>query len=431
MAIKIGQPAFLQDPTNPLSSEVLDLERQKRMAELLTQKGMETPQGQIVGGRFVKPSWSQYANQMLSAYLGGAESRDVAKQQQELANKLRQAEAKDLQGFIEAGRSAPEQTVYGAGVEGPTMTVTPEVKPDYRKQLAIALSSQSPTVRALGTEMLKQSITPTKVGPDESLVVRDFLGGGAITPIITGAPKLGQELRDAARQARLDITKVDQWTDADWARVRKIEADIAAGKRPVTNVMVNTAKDISAQVGDIAKESKIQATGAVQTADAANRIIQAVDSKNLISGPGAGVRLKGAQIAEVLGLGGDTTSDKISNSRQAVQGLAQLTLQGRKQMRGEGAITESESKLAERAMSGDLDFTASEIRQLAEAAKRSAKFTYSQHQNIIKTMQNNPDAKSLVPYFDVPVDIDIFNARPVGGQSATRTKADQILQGKP
>ena len=138
-----------------------------------------------------------------------------------------------------------------------------------------------------------------------------------------------------------------------------------------------------------------------------------------------------AQIADAIGAGGNTTADKIANSRQAVQGLAQLTLQGRKQMRGEGAITESEGKLAERAMSGDLNFTAAEIRQLAEAAKRSAKFTYNQHQNIINTMQNNPDAKGLVPYFQVPADADIFNPRPVGGQSATRTKADQILQGKP
>ena len=46
-------------------------------------------------------------------------------------------------------------------------------------------------------------------------------------------------------------------------------------------------------------------------------------------------------------------------------------------------------------------------------------------------MQNNPDAKGLVPYFQVPADVNIFNATPVGGQSATRTKADQILQGKP
>jgi hypothetical protein len=30
----------------------------------------------------------------------------------------------------------------------------------------------------------------------------------------------------------------------------------------------------------------------------------------------------------------------------------------------------------------------------------------------------------------VPADADIFNAKPVGGQSSNRTKADQIIQGK-
>ena len=321
--------------------------------------------------------------------------------------------------FIQAGQTVPSQTAYGAGEEGPTMTITPEQKPDYAKQLAIALNSQSPTVRALGTEMLKQSITPQKVGADESLVVRDIFGGGGYTPIAKGAEKLPTEYKEYQKAVEGGF----KGSFFDYQQALK--------RAGAPSVSVNTAKDISAQVGDIAKESRVQAAGAVQTADAANRIIQAVDSKNLISGPGANVRLQAAQIADAIGAGGNTTADKIANSRQAVQGLAQLTLQGRKQMRGEGAITESEGKLAERAMSGDLNFTAAEIRQLAEAAKRSAKFTYNQHQNIINTMQNNPDAKGLVPYFQVPADADIFNPRPVGGQSATRTKADQILQGKP
>jgi hypothetical protein len=112
-----------------------------------------------------------------------------------------------------------------------------------------------------------------------------------------------------------------------------------------------------------------------------------------------------------------------------MQGLAQLTLQGRKQMRGEGAITQSEGELAQRAMSGDINFTKGEIRQLAEAAKRSAKFQYDMHQNIINTMRADPSTKGLIPYFDVPTDINIFNPKAVGAQSNTRNEADAIIGG--
>ena len=290
--------------------------------------------------------------------------------------------------------------------------------PNTQLALARALSAQTPTGRALLPSVMERAMPKDFDLTEGQIRYRINPETGKPEQIAAGGEKLPTEYKEYIKAQEGGF----QGTFFDYQNALK--------RAGAPNVSVNTAKDISSQVGDIAKESRVQATGAVQTADAANRIIQAVDSKNLITGPGANIRLQGAQIADAIGAGGNTTADKIANSRQAVQGLAQLTLQGRKQMRGEGAITESESKLAERAMSGDLSFTAAEIRQLAEAAKRSAKFTYNQHQNIINTMQNNPDAKGLVPYFQVPADADMFNAKPVGGQSSNRTKADQIIQGK-
>jgi len=80
-------------------------------------------------------------------------------------------------------------------------------------------------------------------------------------------------------------------------------------------------------------------------------------------------------------------------------------------------------------MSGEINFTAGEIRQLAEAAKRSAKFQYDMHQNIINTMRADPSTRGLIPYFDVPADTSIFNPRAVGSQSQTRSEADAIIGG--
>ena len=372
--------------TNP---EILGLQRQRQLADLLTGQAFNQPQGQMISGHYVKPSALQQALPMINAAIGGLTNANLDTKQQELAAALRGKQQEAVNQYANA-KTAQEKF---AAANNP-------YAPQWLQQA--------------GAEMLK----PQKLGEGETINQLN-LGTGQYTPLAQGGEKLPTEYKEYLKAKEGGF----QGSFFDYQQALK--------RAGAPSVSVNTAKDISAQVGDIAKESRVQAAGAVQTADAANRIIQAVDSKNLISGPGANVRLQAAQIADAIGAGGNTTADKIANSRQAIQGLAQLTLQGRKQMRGEGAITESEGKLAERAMSGDLNFTAAEIRQLAEAAKRSAKFTYNQHQNIINTMQNNPEAKGLVPYFQVPADADIFNPRPVGGQSATRTKADQILQGKP
>lgn len=169
-----------------------------------------------------------------------------------------------------------------------------------------------------------------------------------------------------------------------------------------TNIINQMGKSIAGEVGPMMKEAQAIAQAAVKTEDSANRITQAIDSNKLFTGTGANVRLGAAQIANTLGFGGETLQDKIGNTRQAMQGLAELTLQGRQQMRGQGAITESESKLAERAISGDISFTPTEIKQLANAAKRSSEYTYGTYQSKIGEMSKNPDTAALVPYYQVP-----------------------------
>ena len=146
-------------------------------------------------------------------------------------------------------------------------------------------------------------------------------------------------------------------------------------------------------------------------------------SNNIFTGAGANQKLQLAQVGQMLGVTGDTAEQKIGNTRQAIQGLAQLTLQGRKQMRGEGAITESEGSLAQRAMSGDVSLTAAEIKQLANAAKRSAKFTYDQHQSMMGALAK--DSPNSIPYYQIEVNPSIFG--PIGGSSPTRDKADAII----
>jgi hypothetical protein len=408
----MAQPIYL-DP------ELQGIERERKLAQALQQRGMQTPQGQMVSGRFVAPSFTQYLANAFDTYSGGQRMEEAEKKSQAYANALRNQSMQDLQAYGQAVSGRPEQTVYGAGMEGPTMDVTPAVAPDYNKGLGILMGSKSPQSQALAQALLADQ-AKTLVLPEGATAIRGSLGGvGGQT--IEGAPKEPTEYKE--------YVKASDPRNPNSFKGSFFEYQQALKKAGASTQTMNTGKDFSGQVGDIGKESKVTAMGAVQTADAANRIIQAVDSNKLFTGVGANQRLTAAQLADGLGLGGKDTTQKINNSRQAMQGLAQLTLQGRKQMRGEGAITQSESELAERAMSGEINFTAGEIRQLAEAAKRSAKFQYDMHQNIINTMRADPSTRGLIPYFDVPADTSIFNPRAVGSQSQTRSEADAIIGG--
>lgn len=162
------------------------------------------------------------------------------------------------------------------------------------------------------------------------------------------------------------------------------EAASAAGRQA-------TASSIGGKAGELLKESSDAANSATQSVASAQRMVQALDSNKVLTGPTASLRLKGLQIASVLGMQGKDDAEKIANTRQAVQEMAKLTLEGRKQMSGQGAITNQESALAEKATSGSIDdLTAPEIRQLAQAAERTGRWKYAQHEAKMNAMSQDP-----------------------------------------
>lgn len=182
-----------------------------------------------------------------------------------------------------------------------------------------------------------------------------------------------------------------------------VKRDIAKSGASNTSVKVENkmGESLAKEVGGIMSDSAGIANGAAQQIDAAQRIVKAVDSNKILAGPGATFRLRGAQIGQMLGVGGKDSGEVIANTRGVIRGLAEMTLQGRKQMRGQGAITESESGLAERAISGNIDdLTASEIKQLAQASERAARHQYAQHQRKMETVRNNPSTASIAPFYE-------------------------------
>ena len=172
-----------------------------------------------------------------------------------------------------------------------------------------------------------------------------------------------------------------------------------------TNVKIENkmGEGIAAQIGPMMKDSVDIATGAVKQVDAAKRVVGAIDSGKIIAGPFAGGRVTLAQMGQALGVGGADAKEQLANTRQVIRGLAEMTLQGRSQMKGQGAITESEGLLAERANSGKIeDLTIPEIKQLALASDRAARFAYAEHERKYQEMLKNPTTSSLATYYQGP-----------------------------
>jgi hypothetical protein len=409
--------------------------RQQKMAEMLMQQGMQQPQSQMVGGRYVAPSLTQNLAQLANVYMGQRGIEKANQAQIDLAKAIRQGETEALADFEKIRRGTP--AVEG-GIYGPDNTLTMQTTPDmigpqgeltsqYRRVAPVA--GVAPNVPAAYANLYanpkasqrqrdfafsKMTEGPIKVGPEDVL-----LEAGTYKPLYQGAGKQPDVIKYAIAVGRLPADP-KSWTAEQAAYAKQlVESKTSAGanKFDFSNMLGKSVSDVAPML----VASKTATSGAIQQADAANRIIQSLDTNKIFTGAGANQKLQLAQIGQMLGVTGNKTEEIVANTRQAIQGLAQLTLQGRKQMRGEGAITESEGALAQRAMSGDVSLTAGELRILANAAKRSAKFTYDQHQSMMSALAK--DSPNSVPYYQLEVNPSIF------GESTTdvRKKADEII----
>lgn len=175
----------------------------------------------------------------------------------------------------------------------------------------------------------------------------------------------------------------------------------SAAGAPSIRVENKTGDSLAAQIGPMLKESSEAASGARKQLSAADQIDNALATNKIFTGPMANVKMTAAQWATDLGVGGKDDAEKVANTREAIQGLANLTLQGRQQMRGQGAITESESKLAERALSGDVTLTPVELGVLTNAARRSANYQMGEHQRKVELVRQNPNYGALADFYDM------------------------------
>jgi len=202
----------------------------------------------------------------------------------------------------------------------------------------------------------------------------------------------------------LDVNTDEQYTyitGTDGKQTRKLYSggvDRSTSNVTATATTGPVGKSLSEPVGKRVETSLAKAEGATSIMDTANSVRDALNAGNVIAGPLAGVRTKFAQVLELAGAG---DKEKLVNTRTAIQGLAGLTLESRAELRGQGQITDTETKLLEKARSADInDLTIPELQQVVNVSQRLASRLYSNHQTLLDRMKDDPAAKDSMRYYE-------------------------------
>lgn len=179
----------------------------------------------------------------------------------------------------------------------------------------------------------------------------------------------------------------------DYWRLKKEQAAAGASRVNVgmPAITLNTEKTYAGNVAEGLAKNDVntidQGKAGLQAVKAAHSIMQALDSNKVIVGPLAEYRMGAERVAGLFGLSGE---DGLAQTRAMMQNQAQLVLAARKQMQGQGQITDRESALAERVAGGDISMSPAEIRTMAQLAEKAGRLQIRSANNVAARLKDHP-----------------------------------------
>jgi hypothetical protein len=350
------------------------LNRQQKMAELLMQQGQSMPSGQMVSGRYVAPSFFQYAAPLFQTYAGKSLAEKAEKEQLALAEKLRGEQTRLGKEYL--GAMQGKEAVYEPNI--PTETyetvqgkmISPATGPNYQRAFEIANDPLAPAwAKAQAMELMK----PRVFKEGETFSVPSFTGGEVkFNQMGGGGVNLPSDVKSAAVRVGLDPSKANTWGQNELNLINnRIVADKEAGR---TNLVVNTGKAYTGAFGEgIAKED----LGKYSIAEKAPAIYQnALNTEQLldkgaITGLGAEYKLN---LARALNVAGANNNEIIKNTEQLVANRGQIVLDSIKAS-GLGAgqgFTDKDRQFLEKVKGGTIELNSNTLRELARIEKSVA-----------------------------------------------------------
>jgi hypothetical protein len=184
-----------------LFAEQQQLNRQQQMAQALMQQGMQQPQGQMVSGRYVAPSFFQNVLPLAQMYAGSRMAEKGDKQALELAGALRKRYGDELSQY--QNLMNPKQTELA----GPTPTGAPLMTqnvPDRQGANLFAATAYNPALQAVGMKNLTQGPKWEKAelpNPDGSVRKGwvDYNASNPLSTFVEGGTKPAFTSLEAAR----------------------------------------------------------------------------------------------------------------------------------------------------------------------------------------------------------------------------------------
>jgi hypothetical protein len=321
----------------------------------------------------------------------------ATEQQRRALEDAQQKQVRDLQ--LQSGKMTLEKAQREAAQdvamqEAAKQSVTAGPQPGFDQSAFLQRLRQIDPIRALEMEQkLAKDMSPISVAPGASLVDRRTM-----QPVFT-APK-EQELPSAVREYEFAKAQGYKGTFEQWTTSQK--------KAGATNVSmaVNTEKNLLNDIaGGLSKSivgARDNAQAALGTIGTVNRLQEALDSGKVMAGPSSNFRQFGLQVGTVLGVGGKDANERLVNTRQAIQSLAQLELDAAQQMKGQGQITEAERDIIRRAAAGDIEkMTVPELRILAGTLDKTARSKIQGYNRQAEPLVKNPNAAVLAPFLTI------------------------------
>jgi hypothetical protein len=384
-----------------LFAEQQQLNRQQQMAQALMQQGQQQPQGQMVSGRYVAPSFFQNLLPLAQMYAGNRLAEKGDERALALAAKLRQRQGEDVKSYMQAmtpttTEMAGPYGVSGAGQNIPMPTATQG--PDYAKAFQVAYNSYDPALRAQAMEMIKTQ----KLGEGETLNRFDF-NTGQLTPFAQGGSKLATGVKEAAQL--LGINKpVEQWSPQELAAVNQKAMDLKKAAGTTVNIPNFAEKTFAGSMAENqAKKFDTLQTNAEKAPDV---LRSAAESKKILksgkffSGSPAELQLEMAKVADALGLGGTDTKEKAFNTQTLITNAASGTLDsiaGAGLGTGQG-FTDKDLKFLQEAKSFRINMTDDNIRRVIDLQERAARASVDRYNQRLKTLpQQSIQTMGLTP----------------------------------
>lgn len=389
--------------------ELIGLDRQRKIADLLTSQAFNQPQGQMISGHYVKPGWGQQLAPMLSAALGTNMNQNLDEKQAQLAVALRGEKSSKIQQFAELQKTNPSEA------------------------MVFALNSGVPELAQIAQEKLKGlTLAPGAVH------VSTDLGGNQIRQ--EGNPDLPETLKYAISVGQLPPNPAT-WTPQQAGLARQIIESKSRAGANTTNVSLSTEKSYGTNLAEGFSKKDVALNDAAEAGVNSIRNIQnqkqILNSGKFFSGPTANVQQALASYGNALGVGGKDSNELAANTQSLISGGAKITLDNIKSS-GLGAgqgFTDKDLQFLQDAQSYKVIWNKESIDRVLNLQEKAAKANIDKWNT---RLQDIPKSASG-PLGIRPIQVPTYNNQPavnqpVGNQMPARSnvvnEALSIIQGK-